>query len=88
MRTSLKMLLPLLFCWHMLPAQLLINEYSASNKQADMDGFGEYEDWVELYNSSGASLSTAGFYLTDNPTNPTKWALPVVTLPAGGRMLV
>ena len=33
-------------------AQLFINEYSAANFDSYQDNYGEYEDWIEIYNSS------------------------------------
>ena len=37
-------------------SQLLINEYSASNVDGINDAFGDKEDWIELYNTTGASV--------------------------------
>ena len=57
-------------------AQIVINEYSAANYDTYTDNYGEYEDWVELYNPTAAPIDISGWYLTDNPTNPTKWMVP------------
>ena len=35
-----------------LNAQVVINEYSASNLESFTDAFGKTEDWIELYNAS------------------------------------
>ena len=35
---------------HNIFAQIVINEFSASNFDSHLDNYGEYEDWVELYN--------------------------------------
>jgi len=56
--------------WQLSSAQLVINEYSCSNYNDYADQFGDYEDWIELYNPSGAPVSTAGLFLSDNPANP------------------
>ncbi|MEJ6796334.1 MAG: CotH kinase family protein [Flavobacteriales bacterium] len=64
------------------PEYLVINEFSPLNT-ADTDEFGEFDDWIELYNRSGIPISTAGLYLSDEEDNPTKWALPNLTLGAG-----
>ena len=40
--------------------QIVINEYSASNYNSSTDNYGEYEDWMELYNQGGADLN--GYY--------------------------
>ena len=54
------------------PGTVVINEYSASNRILP-DSFGNFEDWVELYNTSNNFVNLDGFYLSDNPNNPTKW---------------
>ena len=46
-------------------SQILINEYSASNIDGINDAFGDKEDWVELYNTTGASVDLTGWYLSD-----------------------
>jgi hypothetical protein len=68
-------------------AQLVINEYSASNKSALMDAYNDYSDWIEVYNVSGSPVNLAGYYLTDSPGNLHKWALPSQTLGTGQRIL-
>ena len=37
-------------------SQVVINEYSASNMNGIQDAFGDNEDWVELFNTTGASV--------------------------------
>ena len=54
-------------------SQVVINEFSASNFDSHQDNYGEYEDWVELYNTTNADIDLNGWYLTDKPNNPTKW---------------
>ena len=70
------------------PAQVLINEYSASNKDDFADGFGEYSDWIELYNPSGSAVSLGNLYLSDKLTNLTKWQCPSINLGPGQRILI
>lgn len=48
---------------------------------------GEATPWVELHNLGPGTVSTSGVYLTDDPANPTKWAVPVRSL-ADGQFLV
>ena len=49
----------------------------------------EYDsnDWIELHNPSGTPISLAGWYLSDDPSNPNKWAIPAVSIPAGGYLV-
>jgi gliding motility-associated-like protein len=66
--------------------QVKINEYSASNFGATiLDNQSNNSDWIELYNASSSSVNVAGWYLSDDPTNMTKYSLPAGTsIPATG----
>ena len=37
-------------------AQILINEYSGANYDTYQDNYGEYEDWLELYNPTATQV--------------------------------
>ncbi|NLT03882.1 MAG: T9SS type A sorting domain-containing protein [Bacteroidales bacterium] len=65
-----------------------INEIMASNSSTLADEDGEYSDWIELYNSSDTPVNLAGWVLTDNPDNPTKWVFPDVWLQAKSCVIV
>ena len=56
--------------------QIVINEFSASNFDSHQDNYGEYEDWIELHNTSNVDVDLNGWYLTDKPNNTTKWQFP------------
>lgn len=64
--------------YYILPVvgDLVINELSAVNNTIEADQDGEYDDWIELYNNSGEAISLTGYYLTDDISEPTKWAFP------------
>ncbi len=70
------------------PADLVINEFMAFNTAGDTDGSGDYDDWIELYNNTDTDISTSGLYLSDDPLNPVKWAMPNVTVEADGYLIV
>jgi hypothetical protein len=53
-----------------------------------LDPTGEAVDWVELYNRSTSTISTAGLHLSDDPADPTKWALPDRTLEPGDYLVI
>lgn len=55
---------------------IVINEFMALNNTTAADEAGEYDDWIELYNTTSFDISTAGLYLSDEVDNPQKWALP------------
>lgn len=67
---------------------LVINELMASNGGILPDNKGNYSDWVEFYNGTGADLSLANFSLSDDEKNPAKYPLPNVTMPAGSYLTV
>ncbi|MBC8215039.1 MAG: CotH kinase family protein [Candidatus Marinimicrobia bacterium] len=69
---------------------LFINEFLAKNDAVNTDEAGEYDDWIELYNSSDEDLNLSGMYLTDKPDNLTKWQFPFggVILEAGEHLLI
>ncbi|MFT4032626.1 MAG: CotH kinase family protein [Siphonobacter sp.] len=71
--------------------QLYINEIMASNSQTIADGSGSYEDWFEIYNPNAYSVNLAGYYLTDNLANPTKYQIPTtssLSVPANGYLIL
>ncbi len=68
--------------------QVIINEYSVANLTGYLDNYGKTEDWIELHNTGGSSVDLAGYHLSDNPSNPTKWAIPAGTvIPANGYLV-
>jgi hypothetical protein len=71
------------------PGQVVINEYLASNKSDAKDESGEHEDWIELYNTTSNSLDLYGLYLSDDKTNPEKFAFPAGTIiPANDYLII
>ena len=71
-----------------LNSQIVINEYSCSNVTGITDNFGEREDWIELYNATGAAIDLTGYYLSDKASNLTKWQIPSGSIPANGFKVV
>ena len=57
----------------------------ASNAASLTDPQGEYEDWIELFNTSDGEFDLSGMYLSDNPDKLRKWVFPENTaiLPGG-----
>jgi hypothetical protein len=70
------------------PRRLFVNEFMAKNDSTITDPFGEYEDWIEIYNGDTAAVGLGGMYLTDNLSNPTKWGFPDTTLSPGAFLVV
>lgn len=50
---------------------VVINEFMADNDAAVPSPYGDYPDWIELFNKSNATVDLSGIYLTSNLTNPT-----------------
>lgn len=69
-------------------SRLLISELAAANGTLLADEEGDFPDWLELHNPSSQPVNLAGWFLTDDPTQPQKWAFPNRVLPAGGYQIV
>lgn len=67
---------------------LIISEIMADNTRTLSDEDGEYPDWIEIQNPTAAAINLAGWHLTDQADEPSKWTFPSVTLPAGGYLVV
>lgn len=80
--------LVLLACHQSVVGQVLINELSATGTDAYPDSDSESSDWIELINQGGSSQSLGGYYLSDDPTNLTKWALPETELAADSFLVI
>ncbi|MGB1032448.1 MAG: CotH kinase family protein, partial [Flavobacteriales bacterium] len=67
---------------------LVINELMSSNATSASDNNGDYDDWIELYNTTANSISTAGMFLSDDFENPEKWVLPTTEIPANSYFII
>jgi len=67
---------------------LLISEFMALNGETLPDGNGDYPDWIEIYNASEAPVNLAGWHLTDQDDDPTRWTFPPRTLDPGDYLVV
>lgn len=63
----------------------VINEVMANNESTLADGQGEFDDWVEIYNSGNAAVDLSGYFLSDDAGDVARWQIPlasgVVVLP-------
>jgi spore coat protein CotH len=68
---------------------VVINEVMADNASTLADPQGEFDDWIELHNTTGQEVDLTGRYLSDEAGNPRKWVFPAGTaIPANGYLLV
>lgn len=65
-----------------------ISEFMAENDGTVLDGDGKSSDWIELHNNSTNAVNLAGWHLTDEPKDLTRWTFPATNLPANGYLLV
>ena len=57
----------------------LISEFQATNISTVKDQDGDYSDWIEIRNADVTQVNVAGWYLTDDATDLTKWQFPANT---------
>lgn len=67
---------------------LVISEFLAVNNSVIKDDFGQYSDYIELYNGSASPINLDGYYLTDTLANLTQWRFPATNLLAGQHLLL
>ena len=67
---------------------LRLNEFLAINDTQNSDEFGQYEDWVEIYNSGPETVSLNGLFLSDFQLNPAKWAFPDTSIAPGDFLVI
>ena len=65
-----------------------ISEILANNTGPLQDEDGDESDWIEVSNQGGIIGSLAGWYLTDDPENLTKWEIPQGTVQGEGYLLI
>ncbi|HEU5125134.1 MAG TPA: lamin tail domain-containing protein, partial [Verrucomicrobiae bacterium] len=69
-------------------AQVRISEFMASNTHTLADEDGAFEDWIEVQNTSTATVNLLDWSLTDSANNLAKWRFPATNLPPGGFIVV
>lgn len=65
-----------------------ISEIMASNQAFMADAQGRFTDWVEICNTGSEPVDLTGWFLSDDPNDPTKWAFPQTVLEPGGLLVV
>jgi hypothetical protein len=71
------------------PSDVVINELMPKNSKTVADNYGEFDDWIELYNKSASSIDLSGYYISDNHKKPEKWMIPHgTTIAAKGYLII
>lgn len=68
--------------------KLVINEVMPANSSTVTDPYGEYDDWVEIYNSTDEPINMEGYFLSDSHGNKTKFTFPNVDIQPNGFLIV
>ncbi|MFH1198119.1 MAG: CotH kinase family protein [bacterium] len=71
---------------------LFINEFMVNNVLSFANPDDDYEDWIEIYNASGADIDLAGYYLSDDIDPAKYYQIPagqssITTIPDGGYLI-
>jgi hypothetical protein len=69
-------------------ADLVINEFCAGNQSVIADNYGEYDDWIEIYNKGMIPIWLGNKFLSDNLLNRDKWKMPYTYLNPGSFILI
>jgi len=59
---------------------LVINEFMADNDSIIADEYGDFGDWIEVYNADTVDVYLGDKYLSDHINNPNKWMMPDMIL--------
>ena len=65
-----------------------ISEVMAAQQLVIPDGFDEFPDWVELWNTSDHAIDLSGWALSDDPTEPNKWIISQLVLQPDERTVI
>ena len=67
-----------------------INEFLAANSYTSIDpDFGQFSDWIELYNYSNQEIDIGGYHLSDDKKSLDKYPIPKgTTIPSHGYKII
>lgn len=70
------------------PGAIRISEVMSAAQTVLPDSYGEFSDWIELYNTTDRAVNLAGWSLSDDPSVPDKWVFPALVIQSGERVVV
>ena len=68
--------------------QVRVNEMLGTSIGGVPDENAAPQDWIELYNERAQWVDMGGYYLTDQPSDRTRWKIPSTNLPPNGFLLI
>jgi len=77
--------------WGAETTTLIISEFLANEGSGlitTVEGEQVSPDWIEIYNGTAQPVNLAGWFLTDNRDNLTKWRFPAITINPGQYLVV
>lgn len=75
--------------WDKSDIPLVINEFMADNNDFLADNYGEFDDWIEIYNPGQMPVNTQGMFVTDdNSVNPVLWPMPELVIQPNQYILI
>ncbi|MBN1442484.1 MAG: lamin tail domain-containing protein, partial [Planctomycetes bacterium] len=69
-------------------AELVVSEILAVNREGLLDEDGEASDWIEILNRGSIAVDLAGWSLSDDPRDPSRWTFPSRILGPGQYLVV
>ncbi len=73
---------------HPAEGDIIVNEVLVSNTVTNQDGFGQYSDWIEIYNASENEISLDKCSLSDSVDKLSKYKFPDITIKPGEYLIV
>lgn len=70
------------------PGTVVISEVMAASQFVLPDQSGQFPDWVEIWNRGDVSVDLTGWFLSDDPETPDKWAFPHLIIQPDQRFVV
>jgi hypothetical protein len=67
---------------------IVINEWMALNESQNADEYGEYNDWIELFNNSNQYINLEGYFISNKVTERTKYKFSTLILEPYGFALL
>lgn len=68
--------------------KLIINEVMLVNNNTIKDKYGNYSDYIEIYNGNQYDVNLYGYFLTDSMKDTRKWTFPDINIKAGDYLVV